>query len=463
MLFIWRFSIMAVFFGIGLNKAYAYKYGQYIYKRPSFAARSSKKLEGPIIGTPDTGKKPIYGWNTGTVGNSEGENEAGESGSVQFAFNRKNDESRERKAAKDALKARAKFISDDAVAPEKTQEPDDVEDGHIDSITAQEANDDVYVNDVNNVYNVNNGSRNNEFNQSNGRVEGHDQESYRRSLLYPHDEDIDAIIQKYNKEIEEQARKEKQEEIEALDENTFRSLFDNADDLKRIEYKEDKRIIYNVDRKQERAIKEGLPRFPDMVRRSWDFQVLPPNIGQKKYVSSNTHLPSVLFQYEINDCAFYLIEHKKPLSDLRSVLSKVNNMNATDKYGNTMLMHSISGLNLDATLLLLEGGVDINKGNKFGVSPLHLAVYKQDYRTVAVLLNYEIEIDLEDDTGMTPLMYAVMSGNILLVKMLVENGAMVDIVKDGMPTVFQIAQEYGDKDVLQYLGEHSFRSSVFYS
>ena len=71
----------------------------------------------------------------------------------------------------------------------------------------------------------------------------------------------------------------------------------------------------------------------------------------------------------------------------------------------------------------------LNKPNKRGQLPIHLAISRNSYKCVSILLKYgcNVEYPLPNSMGkITPLMYACQLGNYKIVKLLIENNAKVE-------------------------------------
>jgi hypothetical protein len=77
--------------------------------------------------------------------------------------------------------------------------------------------------------------------------------------------------------------------------------------------------------------------------------------------------------------------------------------------------------------VLIKFGVDVNETDAFGISPLHLAVQRNNLAMVQELLDTTKSINMNefDDNGHTPLIGAVLNNNLEIVKTLINHGGSV--------------------------------------
>ncbi len=68
----------------------------------------------------------------------------------------------------------------------------------------------------------------------------------------------------------------------------------------------------------------------------------------------------------------------------------------------------------------------INKKDKFGFTPLHLAVRINDIKIVEELLKYKVEVNTKDNFGDTPLIESARINNMEILKLLICKGANKD-------------------------------------
>lgn len=95
-------------------------------------------------------------------------------------------------------------------------------------------------------------------------------------------------------------------------------------------------------------------------------------------------------------------ERLVPTYDL--LISHKADINQKDMFGDT-LIHNATMMNVDSSILakLIENGADVNVRNKEGVTPLEIAVQKQDVKTVKLLTANGADIHTKDTNGNSPL------------------------------------------------------------
>jgi len=98
----------------------------------------------------------------------------------------------------------------------------------------------------------------------------------------------------------------------------------------------------------------------------------------------------------------------------------------------------------------IEGGCDINLQNKYGWTPLHIAIRRDRKEMVAYLLEQGADINKLDGVGWTPLMEAVMDDMTDLVGFLVEKGADVSIANARGATAGMLVQKFGRESMAKF-------------
>ena len=103
---------------------------------------------------------------------------------------------------------------------------------------------------------------------------------------------------------------------------------------------------------------------------------------------------------------------------------------------------------LEALKKEIEGGMDVNLQNKYGWTPLHVAIRRDRREMVTYLLEQGADIDRVDGVGWTPLMEAVMDDMPELCKLLLERGADVSIVNERGASASMLAQKFGRSTIV---------------
>ena len=95
------------------------------------------------------------------------------------------------------------------------------------------------------------------------------------------------------------------------------------------------------------------------------------------------------------------------------------------------IFDAIENQNVQTLKKLVAKGFDLNEKNRFGTSPLHLAISKNNLEIVKVLIVNGASPDVFDASSwnFTPLQLAMKMENYEIVKFLVENGANINLCK----------------------------------
>ncbi len=98
---------------------------------------------------------------------------------------------------------------------------------------------------------------------------------------------------------------------------------------------------------------------------------------------------------------------------------------------------------LEAFKAVFENGGDINMQNRYGWTPLHIAIRRDRRDMVQYLLDRGADIDRKDGVGWTPLMECVMDDKPEICKMLLDAGADTSIANDRGATAAMLVQKFG--------------------
>ena len=105
---------------------------------------------------------------------------------------------------------------------------------------------------------------------------------------------------------------------------------------------------------------------------------------------------------------------------------------------------------LEALKQEIENGMSVNLQNKYGWTPLHMAIRRDRRDMVAYLLEQGADIDRVDGVGWTPLMEAVMDDMPELCAFLLEKGADVTIANQRGGTAGMLVKKFGRQSMVKY-------------
>ncbi len=101
---------------------------------------------------------------------------------------------------------------------------------------------------------------------------------------------------------------------------------------------------------------------------------------------------------------------------------------------------------------LIDSLDDVNIQDKYGWTPLHLAIRRGREEMLRYLVEEKnADINIQDNSGWTPLMEAIMDDFPSIVKYLVEKGADLSIANKRGATAPMLAQKFGRTSMYEYL------------
>jgi ankyrin repeat protein len=119
--------------------------------------------------------------------------------------------------------------------------------------------------------------------------------------------------------------------------------------------------------------------------------------------------------------------------NIQILIDNKANLEAKDQQYYTLLHYAAeSKYGYQNAKSLIKNGADVNAETKTGITPLHLAAYRANIKTMSYLMENGANVKAASFYGITPMHYAVDSGNVEAMKLLVRAGAKVNIKdKDG--------------------------------
>lgn len=199
----------------------------------------------------------------------------------------------------------------------------------------------------------------------------------------------------------------------------------------------------------------GLP-FPNSNKMYDKKTQMPPyNIAKRYYNKENRHLVPVEFEFDFIQEAFNLIGSKNFTKEkFYAIVGKLTQPHVLDEYGNTLLMHAIFHKKEPVIIYLIKTGMDLNKRNAFGVSPLHLAAYTKSHTAIVALLEAGANVNVVDLYGNTPVMYSAMSGDLYGVSRLIEFDADLDMINVNKLEIMDFAYSSRNLALINLLIRH---------
>lgn len=120
--------------------------------------------------------------------------------------------------------------------------------------------------------------------------------------------------------------------------------------------------------------------------------------------------------------------------------------------GLVALYDAVFACDLEMSKLLIENGAGVNAVTENGTSILLRAVWSEkNLALVNYLLDKGAMVNLANEDGETPLLKSVSTSDVAMVKLLLANGASLNAKDVYGHTVYSVAKERGNKDILKIL------------
>lgn len=123
----------------------------------------------------------------------------------------------------------------------------------------------------------------------------------------------------------------------------------------------------------------------------------------------------------------------------RLLLEAFADIDAVDRFGNTVLHRAASGGSAPMVALLLDSGADLSARDTAGATPLHMAAGGGRLDTTRALLEAGADVSLTTFSGSTPLHWAVLDGRKDCAALLLSYGASVRVRNNQGTNVKELA------------------------
>ncbi|WP_264705646.1 ankyrin repeat domain-containing protein [Wolbachia endosymbiont (group A) of Gymnosoma rotundatum] len=137
------------------------------------------------------------------------------------------------------------------------------------------------------------------------------------------------------------------------------------------------------------------------------------------------------------------------LGTVEFLVSKDVSVNATDKYGCTLLHWATLKGHLDIAKFLIGKGANVNAKDILGRTPIHFAVMNNHVNITEFLLNQGVSVDETDKNGSTPLHYAAEFSELDSARFLIEKGANINTADNSGKKPIHVASENNNKNIIE--------------
>lgn len=119
-----------------------------------------------------------------------------------------------------------------------------------------------------------------------------------------------------------------------------------------------------------------------------------------------------------------------------------------EKFGQTPLVLAVYNEHYEMVEFLLSNGADANIKMSNGQTAIFIAAYLGENKTILTLLRHGALLNLSDKEGNTPLHRAAEGGSASAVALLLQNGAKVDALNKHRSTPLHRAAQYNNEDAV---------------
>lgn len=152
----------------------------------------------------------------------------------------------------------------------------------------------------------------------------------------------------------------------------------------------------------------------------------------------------------------YLAAEKGDISQVKSLLGKVEHPDQRDDCKWTPLMRAVQNGHLEVSRLLLTSGADVNAIDKGGYSVLMVAASTHNPAILTLLIDYGALLNVQDSgLGWTALIWAAKEGFDENVKILVTAGSDVHILDVSGKSAIDWARENNHQNIVTLLSSLS--------
>lgn len=131
-----------------------------------------------------------------------------------------------------------------------------------------------------------------------------------------------------------------------------------------------------------------------------------------------------------------------------SLLRRGVDVNTTDRDGSSLLLIAARTGNVELTEFLLNNRASVRKPNRYGDTPLHLAVSQGHSLVVQKLIVQGAELN---PPGWTPLHYAVFGNHLEIARMLLKHGAELEPRAPNGRTALLLSVQLGRTEIAKLL------------
>ncbi len=119
--------------------------------------------------------------------------------------------------------------------------------------------------------------------------------------------------------------------------------------------------------------------------------------------------------------------------------------------GHSAILEATKMGHYEIVKLLIDSGADPEIKDKFGFTPILMAVVEKQFNCLATLLGYGVILERRDDNFDTPLLAAIRCNNIEAVRLLISAGSDITVKTKDDKSIYQLAEEGKNEDMIKML------------
>ncbi|ORX61211.1 ankyrin [Piromyces finnis] len=145
---------------------------------------------------------------------------------------------------------------------------------------------------------------------------------------------------------------------------------------------------------------------------------------------------------------------REDIEKIKNLIDSGVDINRRNLDGCTPLFYAVKTGNLEITKYIIECGAYLNLMDRYGYTPLSHAIKIGSLEIVKYLIEKEIDINVINEYGYTPLIYAIKKEDIDIIKYLVKNGANINEIDKNVYTPLFYAIKKRNFEIIKYLIHH---------
>lgn len=137
---------------------------------------------------------------------------------------------------------------------------------------------------------------------------------------------------------------------------------------------------------------------------------------------------------------------------MTELINKDANIEAAEMIRQKKPLHAATeNNNIEAVILLLQKGANVNAQDEYGNTSMHFAAENGSMNIATILLQSNAEADKKDNIGYTPMHNAALYGNTDIVTLLVDNGADINAKSCSNTTPLHLAYRHKNMNTVETL------------